>query len=459
MRARLAEAFRIYADRRILVMLALGFSAGAPLPLTGFTLRQWFSESGIALGAIGLTSLIGLSYTLKFVWAPALDRLEPPLPLGRRRGWLVPIQLALIAAIAALSFTDPVQDAVLVVTAGVVVAFLSASQDIVIDAARIEMMPPEQQGAGLAAYIWGYRLALLASGAGVLFLVEAFDWQTALLLAALLPAVGIVATLCAPEGAPPPPAPHGLVENLRHSVIGPFRDFMQRRGWLLILAFVALYRLGEALAGVMTAPFYRSIGFSRTEVAAVSGMFGMVATLGGAAVGGMLVAAIGLPRSLILTGMGQMLSNLMYVALARAGHSVPMLYWQVGIESFTDGLADAAFVAYLSGLTSIAFTATQYALLSSLAALPLRTLGATGGFLAEAMGWERFFLLTTAAALPAMGMMLVLLRRFPAGEAGVAAPPPPRPSPAGAGEGVPPVPPRPLSREAGERWGGGGSAR
>lgn len=430
MQARLAEAFRVYADRRILVMLALGFSAGAPLPLTGFTLRQWFAESGIALGAIGLTSLIGLSYTLKFVWAPALDRLAPPLPLGRRRGWLLPIQFALMAAIAALAFTDPVEDAVLVVIAGIVVAFLSASQDIVIDAARIEMMPPEQQGAGLAAYIWGYRLAMLAAGAGVLFVVEAAGWHAALLLAALLPAVGILASLAAPEGRPPPPAPHGLIANLRHSVVGPFRDFMGRRGWLLILAFVVLYRLGEALAGVMTAPFYRSIGFSRTEVAAVSGLFGMFATLGGAAVGGMLVAAIGLPRSLILTGMGQMLSNLMYVALARAGHSVPMLYWQVGIESFTDGLADAAFVAYLSGLTSIAFTATQYALLSSLAALPLRTLGATGGFLAEAMGWENFFLLTTVAALPAMAMMLVLLQWFPVGSG---APAVPRPAASGAG--------------------------
>ena len=413
MPSRLASVLAVYADRRILVMLGLGFSAGAPLPLTAFTLRQWFSETGITLGAIGLTSLIGLSYTLKFLWAPALDRVSPPFPMGRRRGWLVPIQLALIAAIAAMGFTDPTLDPAMVVAAGVLVAFLSASQDIVIDALRIEMMPPEQQGAGLAAYIWGYRLALLASGAGALFVVEGFGWHVAYLAAALLPLVGIVATLCAREGAAPPPAPHGLVENLRHSVVGPFRDFMARRGWLLVLAFVALFRLGEALAGVMTAPFYRSLGFSRTEVAAVSGVFGLFATLGGAAMGGLLVAGLGLGRSLVVTGLGQMLSNLMYVALARAGHDVGMLYWQVGIENFTDGLADAAFVAYLSSLTSIAFTATQYALLSSLAALPLRTLGATGGFLAEALGWERFFVLTTAAALPAMGMMLVMLRRYP----------------------------------------------
>lgn len=411
--ARFAAAFRAYADRRIVVMLGLGFSAGSPLPLTGFTLRQWFSESEVSLGAIGLTSLIGLAYTLKFLWSPALDRISPPLRLGRRRGWLIPIQLGLAGAIAAMAFTDPSLDPGSVVAAGVLVAFLSASQDIVIDALRIEMMPPEQQGAGLAAYIWGYRLALLASGAGALFVVEGFGWRAAYLGAAALPLVGVLASLFAHEGPAPPPPPAGVLAALSHSVIGPFRDFMRRRGWLLILSFVALFRLGEALAGVMTAPFYRSIGFSRTEVAAVSGVFGLFATLGGAALGGALVAALGMGRSLVITGLGQMLSNLMYVALARAGHQVGVLYWQVGIENFTDGLADAAFVAYLSSLTSIAFTATQYALLSSLAALPLRTLGATGGFLAEALGWQRFFLLTTAAALPALSMMLVLLRRYP----------------------------------------------
>jgi PAT family beta-lactamase induction signal transducer AmpG len=416
MASRLAAALAVYADRRILVMLGLGFSAGAPLPLTGFTLRQWFSESGVTLGAIGLTGLIGLSYALKFLWAPALDRFAPPVALGRRRGWLVVIQGALIAAIAAMAFTDPRANAMQVVVAGVLVAFLSASQDIVIDALRIEIMPPQMQGAGLAAYIWGYRLALLATGAGALFVVEGYGWRAALLAAALLPLVGIAATLAAREGPAPPPPPGGLVAAIRHSVIGPFRDFMRRRGWLVILAFVALFRLGEALAGIMTAPFYRSLGFARTEVAAVSGVFGLVATLAGAGVGGLLVAGIGMGRSLVLTGLLQMLSNLMYVLLARAGHDISMLYAQVGIENFTDGLADAAFVAYLSSLTTIAFTATQYALLSSLAALPLRTLGATGGFLAEWLGWERFFLLTTAAALPAMGLMLVLLRWFPPGD-------------------------------------------
>jgi PAT family beta-lactamase induction signal transducer AmpG len=223
-----------------------------------------------------------------------------------------------------------------------------------------------------------------------------------------------VAVLLARE-APRPAAPPSLgwAARLRLAVIDPFRDVMRRRHWLVILLFVASFKLGEALAGIMTAPFYRDLGFSRAEVAAVASGFGLIATLAGALAGGVLVARIGTGRALILTGIAQMLSNLMYVALAEAGHSLPMLWAQVGVENFTDGLADAAFITYLSALTSRAFTATQYALLSSLAAVPLRTLGASSGWLAATLGWTPFFLLTTAAALPAMGLMLWLLRRLP----------------------------------------------
>jgi PAT family beta-lactamase induction signal transducer AmpG len=204
---------------------------------------------------------------------------------------------------------------------------------------------------------------------------------------------------------------------MRAAVVAPFLDFLGRRHWLGILLFVTLFKLGEALAGVMTTPFYRGLGFSREEVATVSTVFGLFATLGGALAGGWLVARLGTARALVLTGLGQMLSNLMYVALAQAGHDMPMLWAQVGIEAFTDGLADAAFLTYLSALTSRAFTATQYALLSSLATIPLRSFGAASGWLAERLGWEPFFLLTTAAALPAMGIMLWLLWRLPPEEA------------------------------------------
>jgi PAT family beta-lactamase induction signal transducer AmpG len=423
----------LFRDRRLLVMLALGFSAGIPLPLTGFTLRQWMSESGISLAAIGLTALIGLAYAFKFLWSPVLDHAAPPFfrGLGRRRGWLATIQPALALAILGLGFTDPVAGAEVTVAVAVLVAFLSASQDIVVDAYRIEVLEERQQGYGLGFYIWGYRGALLASNAGALAMAEFAGWQAAFAMCAAMVGVGLLAVLLGPE----PEARHigatSWSQRVRAAVVEPFADFMRRRYWLAILLFITLFKLGEALAAVMTAPFYRELGFSRIEVAAVNSVFGLVVTLAGVMAGGYVVARLGTARALVVTGLLQMLSNLMYVALANAGHSVPMLWAQVGVENFTDGLADAAFVTYLSMLTSRAFTATQYALLSSLAAVPLRTLGASSGWLAQALGWPGFFVLTTLAALPAMGIMLFLLRRLPPAER--TAPPVPTPVSAEAG--------------------------
>ncbi|MGX9966588.1 AmpG family muropeptide MFS transporter [Roseomonas sp. F4] len=405
----------LFRDRRFLVLLALGFSAGVPLPLTAFTLRQWFSESGISLTAIGLTALIGLAYAFKFLWSPVLDHAAPPAFgwLGRRRGWLATIQPVLAAAILGLGFTNPVTAAEVTVMVAVLVAFLSASQDIVVDAYRIEVLEESNQGYGLACYIWGYRGALLAANAGALAIAEFAGWTAAFAYCAALIGVGFLAVLLGPEPAAPPVEVLPWARRLKLAVVDPFVDFMGRRYWVAILAFVALFKLGEALAGIMTAPFYRSLGFSRLEVAAVGSVFGLFMTLGGALAGGWVVAKLGTARALVVTGLLQMLSNLMYVALAQTGYSMPMLWTQVGVENFTDGLADAAFVTYLSALTSRSFTATQYALLSSLAAVPLRTLGASSGWLAEGLGWSWFFALTTLAALPAMAIMLFLLKRLP----------------------------------------------
>ena len=399
-------------DRRFLILLMLGFAAGVPLPLTGFVLRQWFSESNLSLVDIGLTALIGLAYSFKFLWAPALDQVAPPW-LGQRRGWLLLIQLPLIIAIVALGQTTPATAAIATVAVAVVVAFLSASQDIVIDAWRIEMLAEAEQGLGLAAYVWGYRGALLAANAGGLSLVAWIGWDGMFLYAAALVLVGVAATLLGREAPRLAAAAMPWAARLRAGVVDPFVDFLTRPHAWAILAFIALFKLGEALAGIMTAPFYRELGFSRTEVAAVSGGFGLFAVLAGALVGGWLVLRIGTGRALILTGITQMLSNLMYLALIRLP-GVPMLTLQVGVENFTDGLADAAFLTYLSSLTSRAFTATQYALLSSLASVPLRVLGGTAGVWALALGWWWFFAMTTAAALPAMALMLWLLRRVPA---------------------------------------------
>jgi PAT family beta-lactamase induction signal transducer AmpG len=326
-----------WRDRRFPVLLALGFSAGVPLPLVaGLVLRQWFSEAGVSLAEIGLTALIGLSYSLKFLWSPALDALPPPLfrGLGRRRGWLLTVQPLLALGILAMGMTDPATDPLRTSALAALVAFLSASQDIVVDAWRIEALAEREQGIGLAFYVWGYRGALLASGAGTLWMVGGVGWSGAYAYAAGLIVVGIAAALLAPEPTPPARPPAGWRARLTSAVAHPFLDFMRRRHWLAILLFVALFKLGEALAGVMTAPFYRSLGFSRETVAGVASVFGLFATLGGALAGGWLVARIGTARALVLTGLGQMLSNLMYVALAAAGHSLPVLWAQGGRGKF-----------------------------------------------------------------------------------------------------------------------------
>ena len=410
-----------WRDRRYLVLLALGFASGIPLPLTAATLRRWLSEQGLSVELIGLTASLGLAYTLKFLWAPALDQIAPPFfrALGRRRGWLACIQPALILSIVALGLTTPGPTGYAATFAlAALVAFLSASQDVVVDAYRIDLLEENEQGYGLALYVWGYRGALLASGAGALAVTELGGWALGYGICAALIGIGLLAVLAGPEpAAPPRPAAFSPGGRLRAAIIDPFIDFMQRRHWLAILLFVVLFKLGEALAGVMTQPFYAQLGFTRLELAAINNVFGLLAILAGALAGGWLIRRLGIARALVLTGFGQMLSNLMYVALALSGHDLPLLWAQVGIENFTDGMADAAFLAYLSSLTNRAFSATQYALLSSLAAFATRTLGGASGFLAAWLAWPGFFLMTTLAALPAMSIMLWLLRRLPPREA------------------------------------------
>jgi PAT family beta-lactamase induction signal transducer AmpG len=288
-------------------MLALGFSAGLPLPLAaGQVLRQWFTESGMSLGALGLTALIGLAYANKFLWSPFFDAVRPPL-LGRRRGWLLVLQLALMGAIAAVGLTDPTTGAQVTVALAVLVAFLSASQDIVIDAWRIEMLgeDDERQAYGLAAYIWGYRLALLASGAGTLLLVAHIGWSGAYLCAAAAMLVGLAATLAGREGVAAPRAAVGWAARLRETVADPFLDFMRRPHWLAILLFIALFKLGEALASIPLTAFYFQEGFKREDLATVGTAFGLGATLLGAVAGGWLIGRIGIGRALVLTGLGR----------------------------------------------------------------------------------------------------------------------------------------------------------
>jgi PAT family beta-lactamase induction signal transducer AmpG len=424
------ESLRVYREPRLIAVLFMGFSSGLPLPLTLGTLTFWLAEIGVSRTEIGLFALIGISYSLKFLWSPIIDRMRLgaiTARLGRRRGWALVIQLALALAILALGMTDPRADPALVAFVAVIVAFLSASQDIVIDAFRIEILTPDEQGAGAAATQWGYRFGMLASSFGALYLAEFGGWQTAYAVMAALVGVGILTVLLTrePDGAAAAlvPLPGGTAAErtalwLKGAVIGPFADFMTRPGWVAILIFVVLYKFGDALAGVMANPFYVAMGFTRIEVANISKFFGVVATLAGLAAGGLVVYRLGLYRSLFVCGIAQMLSNLLYAVQAMVGHDVWLLSVTIGVENFAGGMGSAAFVAYLSSLCNVAFTATQYALLSSLATVGRTTLSATGGWLADQLDWVLFFIVTTGAALPGLLMVLWLMRRFPLVTAG-----------------------------------------
>jgi len=419
-RVRTAEQPAAEARRAILwLMGAYGFASGLPLSLSGFTLRLWLSDSGVSLAAIGITANISLAYSLKFLWAPLLDQTAPPGPLrrfGRRRGWLLAIQPALVAAAVLLALSNPAALPLGSLAAGALVAFLSASQDIVIDAWRIETFPARLQGAAMAAYVWGYRVALLIATTGVIAAATRVGWHMSLLGVAALLGVGVAVTLVAPEPrGEMVRVAAGFAARMRHAVVEPLAEFFTRPGAWGIVAFVALFKLGEAIAGIMTAPFYRALGFSQDAIAA-TGPFSLVATLGGITLGGWLVARLGVGRALIWTGWAQTVAMVMYVVLSRSAGQHGVLYGTVAVEAFAQGMADAAFITYLSGLCSIAFTATHYALLSSLAALTVHTLGGFSGVMAAALGWTQFYVACCFAALPAMLLMLWLLRRYPPAE-------------------------------------------
>ena len=410
----------LLADRRLWLMGAYGFFSGLPLPLSGFTFRLWLSEGGVSLALIGLTANVGLAYSLKFLWAPVLDQARPPGPLGRlgrRRGWLAAIQPALALAALLLALSHPNRAPAGAIAAAGLVAFLSASQDIVIDAWRIETFPPRAQGAAMAAYVWGYRLALLISGAGVIAAAGRLGWHGALVAVAGLLALAPLVTLLAPEPAVTVRAVAARFgARLRAAVTEPLREILARPGAPTILGFVALFKLGEAMAGVMTAPFYTHLGFNRAAIAVANGPLALAATFAGTALGGWLVARIGVGRALLATGWVQTASMGMYLILAASAGKAHVLVATVGVEAFAEGMADAAFITYLSGLCSPGFSATQYALLSSLAAIALRTVGGLSGFLAAETGWTLFYALAMFAALPAMGLMLRLLHRYPPAE-------------------------------------------
>lgn len=384
-------------------LLLLGFSSGLPLFLTSKTLQAWMTVEGVNLRSIGLFSLVGLPYSLKFIWSPLLDRFVPPF-LGRRRGWLALTQGALLFAIAAMALQQPRQALQLLAINALLIAFFSATQDIAADAYRTDVLEEREMGAGAAVFVLGYRIALLITGSLALILADRIPWSTVYLLMALLMAVGLVSSFWAPE----PRQQERPPESLSEAVILPFGEFFQRSGFTrgaLILVFIVLYKLGDALVNNMSTPFLLKTGFTQTDIGAIQGGMGLLATIVGTLVGGGILSKLGINRSLWVFGALQAVSNLAYYVLAVLGKNYPFLVLTINIENFCAGLGTAAFVAFLMSLCNQRFSATQYALLSSLMAVSRDILVAPAGGLAEATGWPLFFLLSIVIAIP--GLLLL----------------------------------------------------
>ena len=432
----IAANLRVYRDRRHLIVLLQGFSSGLPLLLVYSTLSARLAQAGVHRADIGLLLLAQLPYNFKFLWAPLFDRVRPPIPLGRRRGWAITLQILLMVAMIAMGAADPKTHLGLLAACGVLVAFFSASQDIVIDAFRIELLPPEAQGAGAASVVAGYRVAMLVAGAGALAIAGSFGWFWAYGAMGALMVVGMITFLLIEE----PPVkvreetlqreklaadylernPHlkgwraHWLASLHGAVVCPFLDFIRRPGWLAILIFVPLYKLGEAMAGAMSKPFYIDLGFSLTEIAKMSSLVAFFTTVLGGVIGGIVVARIGMLRGLVVCGLAQSIGNLAYVALGASGHNVWMLALSAAAEDITGGMAGTAQVAFLSVLCNAPYTATQYALLSALMVLGRSFFTASGGALSLWLGWPAFFLLTTVVTLPALALLMYVGHRWPA---------------------------------------------
>ncbi len=409
------------SERHLLwLMGAFGFLSGLPLSLTAFTLQLWFTTYGLSVHAIGMTVWLGLPYTLKFLWSGLFDR-PPPEPLralGRRRGWLLVIQPLLAAAAAGLALSNPGGQVALTVAAGLAMAFFSASQDILIDAWRIESFSERLQGTALAFYIWGYRGAMITSTSGVLWLSGLTGWHWALLAMAGLLAAGVGVTLLAraARASPQPARVSGWRAGVEAAFLAPLRDFLERPGAAAVLAFVILFRLGGVLADGTAAAYYRyGIGFSRQAIADAN-FYGWAGTLAGAAAGAWFVLRLGTFPALMLAGLMRAASLGLYLMLMATGPQEGALTIKIVVENFAASCADMAFLTYVSALCSAAYTATQYALLSALAALAFHTLGGLSGYAAEALGYRVFFVATIAASLPAL-LVLLQLRRTAAAHA------------------------------------------
>lgn len=407
-----ASIVRIIFSWRMLVTFFLGVSSGIPLLVTGSTLQAWMTDEKVNLAVIGMFSLVGLPYTVKFLWAPVMDRYVPPF-LGRRRGWMLISQILLMLAIGTFSLVRPAESPWIVAFLASLVSFFSASQDIVVDAYRRELLPDEELGLGSALAVNGYRIGMLISGAFALFLADHIPWHYVYLLLAISLLIGFITTCLAPnaEGQVIPP------RTLREAVIEPFIDYFKRAGACEIMAFILLYKMGDIMAGSMTTPFILKMGFTKTELAAVVKTFGIFATIAGGLVGGILLIKLGLCKGLWIFGILQAVSTLSFSALASLGAYSSLLAATVAFENLTSGMGTAAFTAFMASLCNKRFTATQYALLSSFMGVPRVIVSAPSGFLAERLGWFQFFIFCTLTAIPG----LIFLFRYRVWQEGLSA--------------------------------------
>lgn len=389
---------------RVVTVLFLGFSSGLPLALSGGTLQAWLTVEDVDIKTIGLFSLVGLPYTLKFLWSPLMDRFVVPI-FGRRRGWIALSQLALIGLILGMSVTSPQNGLWFLALLAFCLTFVSASQDVAIDAYRTEVLRERERGMGAAVSVTGYRVAMLVSGALALILSEYLGWRATYMLMALIMSIGVVAVWLGPEPEDPgtPPA------SMKDAVEGPFKEFFSRTGVWSLLALIVLYKLGDAFAGSLTTTFLiRGVNFSVGEVGAINKGMGLASTIIGALFGGVLMARLRLFKALLIFGILQAVSNLSFMVLALVGKSYPLMIFTIAFENLAGGMGTAAFVAFLMILCNHSYTATQFALLSALASLGRVFVGPLSGVLVDGMGWTVFFFTTFLFALPGLVLLWVM---------------------------------------------------
>lgn len=387
-------------SRRMLVALIMGFASGLPLLLTKGVLQAWMKKEGIDLSLIGLTNLLAIPYSIKFIWAPFLDRYTISF-LGRRRGWLLVAQTALVLSIAGMGLSNPTSSPLMLVAAALMVTFFSASQDIVVDAYRREDLADTELGLGSALYVLGYRFGMLLSSGGSLIMADYVSFNTVYIIIAVCMLPAIITTLLTPE-------PHvtETPKSIREAVLDPLLEYFSRKGALWMLAFILMYKIGDIMASNITTPFYMDLGFTLTEIGAITKLLGFWAIIAGASIGGVIMLRLGINRSLWVFGILQAISTAGFAVLAHVGYNIPMLSVVIGFENLSAGMGTAAFMAFMASITNKKFTATQYALLTSFMAFGRDVLSAPAGYIVKYAGWENFFIGCVFIAVP--GLLLLL---------------------------------------------------